>query len=234
LASDRVSVEYKLRLSFQRPDPASYAAFRTYATANISDAYFKRQTLPHHIKPVYVGCPGIVGPAITVQVTPGDELLPLKAIEIAQPGDVIVAVGAFSPRFSLWGGVMSTMAKARGAAGLITDGLVRDVDETRRAGFAIYAAGLTPMAPCMNVPPGELNYPIIFGTALIHPGDLIVADEDGVVCVPQADIPVVDAAVKARIVKEQAWHDEIRRTRGMILKDTVDKLLAARTTHIEP
>lgn len=234
MASDRVSVEYKLRLSFKRPDPASYASFRAYATANISDAYFKRQTLPHHIKPVYAGCPGIVGPAITVQVTPGDELLALKAIEIAEPGDVIVVVGAYSPRFSLWGGVMSTMAKARGAAGLITDGLVRDVDETRRAEFVIYAAGLTPMAPCMNVPPGELNYPITFGTAVIHPGDLMVADEDGVVCVPQGEIAAVDAAVRARIAKEQAWHDEIRCTRAMILKDTVDKLLASRTTLIEP
>lgn len=234
MASDRVSVEYKLRLSFKRPDPASYASFRNYATANISDAYFKRQTLPHHVKPVYAGCPGIVGPAITVQVTPGDELLPLKAIEIAQPGDVIVVVGGYSPRFSLWGGVMSTMAKARGSAGLITDALVRDVDETRRAEFAIYAAGLTPMAPCMNVPPGELNYPIMFGTAVIHPGDLIVADEDGVVCVPQDEIAAVDAAVQARIAKERAWHDEIRRTRAMILKDTVDKLLASRSTHIEP
>ncbi len=234
MASDRVSVEYKLRLSFKRPDPATYASFRSYATANISDAYFKRQTLPHNIKPVYAGCAGIVGPAITVQVTPGDELLALKAIEIAQSGDVIVVVGAYSPRFSLWGGVMSTMAKARGAAGLITDGLVRDVDETRRAEFAIYAAGLTPMAPCMNVPPGELNYPITFGTAVIHPGDIIVADEDGVVCVPQDEIAAVDAAVRVRMAKEQAWHDEIRRTRAMILKDTVDKLLASRTTHIEP
>lgn len=234
MASDRVSVEYKLRLSFKRPDPATYASFRSYATANISDAYFKRQTLPHNIKPVYAGCAGIVGPAITVQVTPGDELLALKAIEIAQPGDVIVVVGAYSPRFSLWGGVMSTMAKARGSAGLITDALVRDVNETRRAEFAIYATGLTPMAPCMNVPPGELNYPITFGTAVIHPGDVIVADEDGVVCVPQDEIAAVDAAVRARMAKEQAWHDEIRRTRAMILKDTVDKLLASRTTHIEP
>ena len=231
--SDRVTVEFKLRLSINRPDPASYAAFRSYATANISDAYFKRQTLPHDIKPVYAGCPGIVGPAITVQVTPGDELLPLKAIEIARPGDVIVVVGAYSPRFSVWGGVMSTMAKARGVAGLITDGLVRDVAEIKEAGLAVYAAGLTPAAPCMNVPPGELNYPIVFGSAEIHPGDLMVADEDGVVCVLQGDIVGVAAAVQARIAKETGWRQEIEKTRGMILKDTVDRLLAARTTHIE-
>jgi regulator of RNase E activity RraA len=232
--SDRVTVEFKLRLSITRPDPSSYARFHEYATANISDAFFKRQTLPHDIKPVYTGCPRIVGPAITAQVTPGDELLPLKAIEIAKPGDVIVVVGAYSPRFSLWGGVMSTMAKARGVAGLITDGLVRDVDETRRAGFAIYAAGLTPCAPCMNVPPGELNYPIVFGSAEIRPGDLMVADEDGVVCVPREQIAAVDAAVQERIAKEQGWHKEIQRTRAMILKDAVDKLLAARSTQIEP
>jgi len=232
--SDRVTVEFKLRLSFARPDPASYASFRQYATANISDAYHKRQTLPHHIKPVYAGCPGIVGPAITIQVTPGDELLALKAIEIAEPGDVVVAVGAYSPRFCLWGGVMSTMAKVRGVAGLITDGLVRDVAETRAAGFPVYAAGVTPCAPCINVPPGELNYPITFGSAVIRPGDLMVADEDGVVCVSQEEIPAVDAAVRARIEKEQGWHREIQRTRGMILKDLVDKLLAARTAHVEP
>lgn len=234
VVSDRVTVEYRLRLSISRPNPASYASFHSYAAANISDAFFKRQTLPHHIKPVYAGCPGIVGPALTAQVTPGDELLALKAIEIAQPGDVIVVVGAYSPRFCLWGGIMSTMAKARGVAGLITDGLVRDVDETRRAGFAIYAAGVTPLAPCMNVPPGELNYPIMFGTAEIRPGDLMVADEDGVVCVPQDQIAAVDAAVQARMEKERAWRREIEQTRRMILKDTVDKLLAARTTHVEP
>lgn len=231
--SDRVTVEFKLRLSITRPDPATYAAFHGYAAANISDAYFKRQTLPHHIKPVYAGCPGIVGPAITVQVTPGDELLALKAIEIAQPGDVIVVVGAYSPRFSLWGGVMSMMAKVRGVAGLITDGLVRDVAEIKEAGLAVYAAGLTPAAPCINIPPGELNYPIVFGSAEIRPGDLMVADEDGVVCVPQEQIAAVDAAVRARIAKEDGWRQEIERTKSMILKDTVDRLLAARTTHIE-
>lgn len=233
VVSDRVTVEYRLRLSISRPNPAAYASFNAYAAANISDAFFKRQTLPHHIKPVYAGCPGIVGPAVTAQVTPGDELLALKAIEIAEPGDVIVVVGAYSPRFCLWGGIMSTMAKARGVAGLITDGLVRDVDETRRAGFAIYAAGVTPLAPCINVPPGELNYPIVFGTAEIRPGDVMVADEDGVVCVPQDQIAAVDAAVQARMEKERGWRREIEQTRGMILKDMVDKLLAARTTHVE-
>jgi regulator of RNase E activity RraA len=232
--SDRVTVEFRIRLSVPRPDPTSYAAFRGYATANISDAFYKRQTLPHGINPAYAGCPGIVGPAITVQVTPGDELLPLKAIEIAQPGDVIVVVGAYSPRFSLWGGVMSTMAKARGVAGLITDGLVRDVAEMRQAGFPVYAAGVTPAAPCINVPPGELNYPIVFGSAEIRPGDVMVADEDGIVCVPQERIAEVDAAVRARITKERGWHEEIQRTRGMILKEMVDKLLAARTTQVEP
>jgi regulator of RNase E activity RraA len=231
--SDRVTVEFRLRLSITRPDPAAYAAFRSYATANISDAYFKRQTLPHHIKPVYAGCPGIVGPAITVQVTPGDELLPLKAIEIAHPGDVIVVVGAYSPRFSVWGGVMSTMAKARGVAGLITDGLVRDVAEIKDAGLAVYAAGLTPAAPCSHVPPGELNYPITWGSAEIRPGDLMVADEDGVVCVPREQIGEVDAAVRARVAKETGWREEINRTKGMILSALVDQILAARSTLIE-
>lgn len=233
MTSDRVTVEYRIRLSVPRPDPRRYAGFWDFPTAMISDAYFKRQTLPHHIKPVYAGCPKVVGPAITCQVTPGDELIPLKAIEICQPGDVIVVVGAFTPRFCVWGGIMSTMAKVRGCAGLITDGLVRDVAECREAEFPIYAAGVTPMAPCMNVPPGELNYPIVFGTAEIAPGDIIVADEDGIVAVPQNMIEQVAAAVEARKQKEKAWLDQIYATRSMILKDTVDKLLAGRSTIVE-
>ena len=106
-------------------------------------------------------------------------------------------------------------------------------DEILAAAERLAAQGLTPAAPCMNVPPGELNYPIMFGSAEIRPGDLMVADEDGVVCVPQEQIAMVDAAVRARIAKETGWRQEIEKTKGMILKDAVDRLLAGRTTHIE-
>lgn len=228
MSSDRVAPEYRIRLKFQRPDPASYSGYGNYATAMISDAYRKRQTLPPAIKPVW-GPPGrIAGPAITVKATPGDEILALKAIEIAQPGDVIIVAGADHHLNCFWGGIMSTMAKVRGVAALVADGMIRDVEQCRSAGFPIWATGVTPVAPNMDVPPGELNLPITIGEVTIHPGDLVVADEDGVAIVAQADIGAVAAAVEARIAKEEAWLEKIHSTRQMILKENVDNLLARR------
>lgn len=229
MASDRVAPEYRIRLRIDRPDPAAYAGYVNYPTACISDAFRKRQTLPPEVKPVW-GPPGrIAGPAITVKATPGDEILALKAIEIAHPGDVIVVSGADHPLNCFWGGIMSTMAKVRGVAALVTDGMIRDLQQCREVQFPIWASGVTPVAPNMDVPPGELNLPIQFGGVTIHPGDLVVADEDGVAIVPKKLIPAVATAVEARFAKEDAWLQQIHATRAMILKETVDALLAKRT-----
>jgi len=228
MASDRVAPEYRIRLRIERPDPASYAGYINYPTACISDAFRKRQTLPPAVKPVW-GPPGrIVGPAITVKATPGDEILALKAIEIAQPGDVIVVAGVEHPLNCFWGGIMSVMARVRGVAALVTDGMIRDLQKCREARFPIWANGVTPVAPNMDVPPGELNLPLIFGSVTVHPGDLVVADEDGVAIVPMVMIADVAAAVQARIAKEDAWLEQIHATKEMILRENVEALLAKR------
>lgn len=229
MSNDRVLPEYRIRLKIDRPDPAAYQGYVDYPTACISDAFRKRQTLPPSIKPVW-GPPGrIAGPAITVKATPGDEILALKAIEIAQPGDIIIVAGADHELNCFWGGIMSTMAKVRGVAALVAHGMIRDVAQCREAGFPIWATGITPVAPNMDVPPGELNLPITIGEVTIHPGDLVVADEDGVAVVPREQIGAVEAAVKARIAKEDGWLEKIHETKQMILKDSVESLLARRT-----
>jgi regulator of RNase E activity RraA len=229
MSNDRVMPEYRIRLQIERPDPASYAGYKDYPTACISDAYRKRQTLPPAIKPVWGPTGRIAGPAVTVKATPGDEILALKAIEIAQPGDVIIVAGADHELNCFWRGIMSTMAKVRGVAALVAHGMIRDVAQCREAGFPIWATGVTPVAPNMDVPPGELNLPITIGEVTIHPGDLVVADEDGVAIVPKAQIAAVAEAVKARIAKEDAWLEQIHTTKQMILKSSVDTLLAKRT-----
>jgi 4-hydroxy-4-methyl-2-oxoglutarate aldolase len=229
MPSDRVMPEYRIRLRIDRPDPASYAEYVEFPTACISDAFRKRQTLPPAIKPVW-GPPGrIVGPAVTVKATPGDEILALKAIEMAQPGDVIIVAGADHELNCFWGGIMSNMAKARGVAALVAHGMIRDVAQCREAGFPIWATGVTPVAPNMDVPPGELNLPITIGEVTIYPGDLVVADEDGVVIIPQAQIAAVAEAVKIRMAMEDSWLKTIHETKQMILKNSVETLLAKRT-----
>lgn len=224
--------EFKIRLSVPRPEKNFIMKFRCFPAATISDALGKRSALPANIKQVYKPCRKIVGPAYTVSVSPGDELLALKAIQLAEPGDVIIISGAGPSRYCLWGGIMSTMAKVRGIEGLVTDGFVRDVEQTRSVDFPIYAAGVTPVAPAINVPPGSINYPIAFGEVVINPGDLVVGDEDGVVVIPQGELEKVAESVEQRMLREEEWLKDIHATKSMILAEMVDKLLQGRVVEI--
>jgi len=229
MTTDRIRAEYRIKKDFLRPDAKTYENFVDYPTASISDAFRKRQTLPIEIKPIWGQTFRIAGPALTVKCTPGDEILALKAIELAKPGDVIVVAGNGKPFNSFWGGIMSTMAKERGVAALITDGIIRDLAHCREIEFPIWAVGATPIAPNMDVPPGDLNLPITIGEVMIHAGDLVVADEDGVVIVPQEEIHNTEEAVKYRINMENEWLEKIYETKQMILKDKVEALLSKRT-----
>lgn len=220
--------DYRIRTDFTRPDPARYAAFIDYPTAAISDSFRKRQTLPHNVKPLYPGCPKVVGPALTIQATPGDEILALKALELAQPGDVIVVSGARSEYFSLWGGIMSNTASARGIAGLVTDSLVRDIDEVRELNFPIYCTGHVPTAPNMDSPPGDMGYPIPFGQVIINPGDIIVADEQGVVVVPQDELEALSEAVIWRLEWESKRISNVHETKIVGSTEKVKALLDRR------
>lgn len=229
MPSHRATPEYRINMEFSRPAPNTYEKLWEYPVATISDVLGKRNVFPDYIKSVYSPPKRIVGPAWTVKQSPGDELLVLKAIEVAKPGDVIVIVGSEVARFCVWGGIMALMAETRGLGGMVTDGLVRDVEQIRETGFPIHARGVTPLAPCMDVPPGEMNYPIQVGEAVVRPGDVIVADGDGVVAVPREDIASVCAAVEAQLIREEGWRKQIAATQGMILADHVDKLLESRT-----
>ena len=113
--------------SIDRPDPDLVGQFRGLAAANISDVQGRQNTMDARIKPIYQPMAPLYGPAITVKARPGDNLVPFKAIELAEPGDVIVISGALDMNYTVWGGIMSAMSKKKGIAGVVTDGLVRDV-----------------------------------------------------------------------------------------------------------
>ena len=123
---------------------------------------------------------------------------------------------------------MSNTAHARGIAGLVTDGMVRDIDEVRELPFAIYCTGHLPTAPNMDSPPGDLGYPIPFGRVIINPGDLIVADEQGVVVVPQQDLEAVAEAVKQRLEWEDHRISSVRETKVVGSAEKVRALLDQR------
>jgi regulator of RNase E activity RraA len=213
---------FKIVKSIERADPQLVEKFRDLVAANISDIQGRQQTMDARIKPVYHPMPKLCGPAITVKARTGDNLVSFKAIELAQPGDVIVIDGGFDMNYSLWGGVMSAMAKKKGIAGVVTDGLVRDVAQTRDVQLPMFSSGLTPVGPTKEGV-GQLNVPISCGGVIVNPGDIVVGDEDGVVVVRKEEAAEVLKRTEARVALEVSWFERIERGE-LFLMDSDDEL----------
>ena len=182
--------------------PELVAAFRTVPAAHASDSLGRG-----------VGALGLTayhrdlkltlcGPAITVRVRPGDNLMIHVAMQMAQPGDVIVVDGAGDVAQALIGGLMRTTAVARGIAGFVVDGAVRDLAEWAEGGIAIYARGHTHRGPSKDGP-GEVNVPIACAGMSVAPGDLILGDADGVLAVPAAQVAALLPLVRAHAAREE-------------------------------
>lgn len=229
LDKKRIIEEYRIKERITRPNRQLYSKFHTYPTATISDSMESRNTLSHKIKPVWNYPQRLVGPALTVSASVNDELLALKAIELAEPNDIVIIAGNADPHTAYWGGMMSTMAKARKISGLITDGMIRDLQQCEDIEFPIWAKGATPLKPKTNTPPGDLNLPISIDGVIIHPGDLIIADRDGVVVVPQDKISSVESSVIEILSDEEERVQKINNTKEMISKGKVDSILSKRT-----
>lgn len=160
-----------------------------FQAAILADVAGRRGTLHGRVKPV-APTMKVAGPAITVEVRPGDNLAIHAALAIAQPGDVIVVDGKGDISCALIGEIMSTQAEASGIAGIIIDGAVRDSDALCENGFPVFSAGLNPCGPTKSVA-GRVNYPTSVAGAAIQPGDLIIGDVDGVVVLPREAVPAL-------------------------------------------
>ncbi len=195
---------FKLRKTIRRPPAELVAQLRQFAAANVSDIQGRQLTMNSQLRPITFPGRMVVGPAVTIKARPGDNLMAMKAIDLAEPGDVLVIASDGEANLSVWGGIMSAMAAKRGIAGVVTDGVIRDVAQCRAADLAIWATGLTPVGPT-KLGPGQINVPMSCGGVIVHPGDVIMADEDGVVVVPHDELEAVIARGHERIAKEDAW-----------------------------
>jgi 4-hydroxy-4-methyl-2-oxoglutarate aldolase len=169
------------------------------------------------------------GPAITVEVRPGDNLMIHAALAIAKPGDVILVDGKGDLSSALMGEIMCQQCVALGIAAVVIDGAVRDSVAIRELGFPMYAAGLNPNGPTKFVP-GRLNHPISIGGVTVNPGDLVVGDGDGVTVIERdkaaAMLPVAAekvasetkriADIKSRKALRPGWLDGALRAAGVI------------------
>jgi 4-hydroxy-4-methyl-2-oxoglutarate aldolase len=188
----------------ERLDPKLIEAARALDAATLHEAAGKIGVLPHAIKPVVPGFK-ICGTAVPVQAPGGDNLWLHRALYVAQPGDVLVIHVAGQYEHGYWGEVMSTAAKARGLAGMVIDGCVRDVTLLEQIGFPVFARGLCIRGTGKDFAArGWINAPTLFEDVTVHAGDLIVGDADGVVCIPRQQIPTAIAAAQQRAAREAA------------------------------
>jgi regulator of RNase E activity RraA len=162
----------------ERVDPKIIAAAAQYPSSILADVAGRRGALGGRIAPLAPSMK-FAGPAITVEVRPGDNLMIHAAMAIARPGDVILIDGKGDLGSALMGEIMSQQCVALGVAAVVIDGAVRDAEAIREIGFPMYAAGLNPNGPTKFIP-GRLNHPISIGGVSVHPGDLVVGDGDGV------------------------------------------------------
>ena len=169
----------------EKPPKELIDQFRGIGTATIHEASGRKGAVDFSIKPITRGV-RICGPAFTVQCHPLDNLMLHKALEKAQPGDVLVAMVGGHYEGGYFGGLMATSAVAGNLGGLAIDGCIRDSEEIIRMGFPVFCRGFSIRGTTKTVL-GLINHPILFGGVLVYPGDLIIGDDDGMVVVSRED-----------------------------------------------
>ncbi|WMD20279.1 RraA family protein [Achromobacter seleniivolatilans] len=176
--------------------------FRSVPVANISDCMSRMTAGGARLRPMHNGSP-LAGPALTVRTRPGDNLLVHKALELAQPGDVVVVDAGGDLTNAIIGEIMTTYAQTRGLAGIVINGAIRDCATIRRSAFPVYAAGVTHRGPYKDGP-GEINGVISLDGMTIEPGDLILGDEDGLLSLPYDQVATLyEAAAAKHVIEEQ-------------------------------
>jgi 4-hydroxy-4-methyl-2-oxoglutarate aldolase len=197
-----------IRREIRRVAPDLVDAARPLSTATLHEAAGKSGALPWAIKPTADRF-RLCGPAVTVQSPGGDNLWLHRAIYAAEPGDVLVVHTNAQYQHGYWGEIMSTAAKVRGLAGLVIDGCVRDGDLLTHIGFPVFARGLCIRGTEKDFGArGWINAPTLFEGVVVHPGDLIVGDGDGVVCIARDHVEQILHTARQR---EQQEADILKR-----------------------
>ena len=219
------NVGFRIRTHFRRASAELVGQAAGLPTPNLGDVMNRIQCMTPDIRPF--GKPGVklAGVALTVKSRSGDNLMLHKALDMAQPGDVIVVDAGSDMRQSIIGELMVMYAMTRGIRGIIIDGALRDTGSLAQLEFPIYAKGATPGGPYKDGP-GEIGFPVACGGVVVNPGDIVIGDEDGITVVPQAEAAEIIQNAQAHHEKELQIMEEI--AQGKWDRSWIDKTLKAK------
>lgn len=198
------------RVVVRRPPRADTAAVERLAAAGVAtvaEAAGRRGIADPGLRPVVDGC-RVAGPAVTALCHPGDNLMVHAAVEQCEPGDVLVVAVTAACTDAMVGELLATSLRARGVAAAVVDAGVRDVADLRAMAFPTWSRAVSPHGT-VKATPGAVNVPVVCAGAPVGPGDVVVADDDGVVCVPAGEAPAVADAAEARAAREQAVRERL-------------------------
>lgn len=182
--------------NIERADAVAVAQLSHFEAASIHEAQGRTGLMQPYMRPAWEGA-RLCGTAVTVLLQPGDNWMLHVAAEQIRPGDVVVAACITENTAGFFGDLLATSFKARGARGLVIEGGVRDVDTLQEMGFPVFSRAISARGTIKGTL-GSVNIPIVCAGALVMPGDVVVADRDGVVVVPSAQAAEVAAKAKAR------------------------------------
>lgn len=212
-----MSIGNRVFQTIDRPDPALVARLLECDPADINDAMAGAKTMVgiHAMFPAG----RVAGPAVTVSAPVGGTSMLKVAMDLCQPGDVLVLAARGAAQFAMFGGKLSLGLAKRGVRGLVIDGAVRDTAEIQRAGLPVFARGLASGVPADGL--GEVNVPVACGGAVVMPGDIVVADGNGIVAVPPSHAEEILTKVAAVRAKLDSWDPELEQGEVPGLADIV-------------